>query len=114
MENKEILDYIIKNDGATIKVPGFVGEIVTYSEGYQVGLQAGSKSVSKDQLKETLEDFVAEYFEFGVWLNPNTGKYDFDVCVWVKDLQNALELAKREKQQAIWDWKNMDGIIVKY
>lgn len=54
-----------------------------------------------------------EISAFGGWLDSETGKYYIDAVCIIEDLATALELAKENKQLAIFDLDNMREIRVK-
>lgn len=114
--------HIIKNGGATFNNKF---KMININHGYWVSLNVkapylnvGFTFNNKRQLKDYIVMVFDRYNElklsntyFGVWVDEN--KVYFDCTVLVEDTEEALKLAKSNKQLAIFDNENKTSIYLK-
>ena len=86
-EYKTLINYILKNDGATLDAGG---AFISLSAGYVVS--------------------VAGY----VWYNRAGRYYDIDLNIITADMLTAFIKARANKQRAIYDIKNNNSILINY
>jgi ribose 5-phosphate isomerase len=96
--------YIKKYGGATVKN----GKIINYKSGYQVAIDSQEKIFKS--FKKALE-FIKSLKSCGVWINKNLIYIDTNTKR-VSSKKNAIEIAKKNNQLAIWDWKNKKEIKI--
>lgn len=86
------------------------------STGYAVAVAMTQDSFGPAGLDRVI-NYVLEHPEinaFGGWLNSDNNMYYFDATIVCNDLQEALEIAKENKQIAIFDIVNCKEIRVQY
>lgn len=114
MKSNYILNYINNNGGITLDKESKKARL---TDGFMVSLY-GTEYKTKNK-KEVLEK-VNEYVEniqdkkglfVGVWLED--GSYYIDYSINIIDRVEALEIAKKNKQLAIYDLKNNDSLYLK-
>jgi hypothetical protein len=81
-------------------------------KGYAVALEATQNSFGNDGLANVLTyaDTDARVNAIGGWYNSDNGQFYFDATVVVDDLNEALELGRRNHQIAIFDITNCKEI----
>lgn len=113
------MEYILDHVRTYIKAKGGAtfsrNVIVEYDEGYQVCTEWS------DEIRVTNLDDAMYYINtlilcdtqtFGIWTDDD-GILVIDThSIHVPELDKALELARKAKQDYIWDWKNDTGIKV--
>ena len=115
MNNKQIIQLVTKHGGATL-TKSLKAQI--YNNGYQVAL-AGSevilditsplfKKVIKLQQKQLLKN---EYL--GLWLNKDNNKVYIDKSIYLPNKQQAIKLARANKQISIFNWAIQNDIKLK-
>lgn len=117
MNKKELKEYLLKNEGATL-----TAEEVKPSqkkEGFMVSIY-GSEEQIKDinilidkiyKRAEQLKKSNKKMF-VGVWLY--NGVWFLDTSINIEDYKTAVEFGKNNKQLAIYDLKNNKSIDLKY
>jgi hypothetical protein len=105
MENL-VIAYIEENNGATIHK----GTIIEPECGYQVGI--GELFTTKDLgfLLQIIDYLLEHYDDFGIWYDNDDQIYVIDKCIYVENLDDAINLGKLNEQKAIYDWKTQDDI----
>ena len=90
------------------------GNRITRVSGYQVGLWDRPLEIANGSmsLSELIEEITQTAYEFGAWTDQN-GDFYVEPCVWVRNLEDALSLARGFNQIAIWDWSTMSEIRIK-
>ena len=115
MENNKIME-IIKNKGATLdrNLNDF-----KRNKGYIVSLEGQEKKIIKSNIEEIKKE-IEEKRKFienrkglyiGLWLE-NDYIY-IDISIYIEDKTEALEIAKKNKQLAIYDLKIKDSLYLK-
>ena len=95
MNLQKMLKSLKNDDGFTFKkaIP------IRYKTGWQVGIFGIEVKTVKSAVK-----IVKEYQNCGVWLSDGT--YYIDSCKHIKTKKEAIELAKNNNQQSIYNWRN--------
>lgn len=114
MHDKDYIEYLIdtikKEGGATLKG----GKIVTYDDGYQVALEGETIVIDSDT--DLLHHIIAVYtlkLDCGVWENEE-GFIEIDTTsVHISGYLQAMSLAEKNNQKAIYDWKRGETLEVK-
>lgn len=116
MENKKIME-IIKNEGATLdkNYNDFKSD-----KGYMVSIKGQEVKVNVNNIKEIKKE-IEKKREFignkkglyiGLWLDSDI--MYVDVSIHIIDYLEALEIARKNDQLAIYDLKNNDSIYLTY
>lgn len=99
-----LLDYVIKNGGATINKRG---EIVTLKSGYQVSKQDICKCLVSELTEQKIQNVISyglkrgEYA--GIWIE--NGYAYIDKSVRINTKKDALQKGVELNQISIFDWK---------
>lgn len=100
----DIINEIRKNEGITLRYfDEHDAREVADDEWYFPALPDETAIVQPEQLERTFEDFAAKHKDkllednmyLGVWLNPESNEYYFDINTAVADAREAIELAKQ-------------------
>ena len=92
---------------------------IAYPNGYQVGIWDKPWDVEVPDVNDPfalqwiIDNMTRTTETFGAWTDPTTGIFFVEPCVWIPDLNSALNIARALNQVAIWDWANMKEIFVK-
>ena len=114
---KRLINYILKNNGATINASG---ALVSMAGGYVVSDKKYNlkiKNITNLKLKtinKLLKIAGAFNLYVGVWYDGKNKRYEIDANYILKDLQHAVIKARANKQRAIYDLKNNIDIIISY
>ena len=122
----ELMDYLQKNGGATIKIND-VDDYFIYNHeyGYQVarrGIISGlyfENVVATEIILDLKTEFdkIVGFFlttkngDIGLWVDDNKLYID-TLSQWFTVKSTALEIAKNEGQKAIWDWSKKETIYL--
>lgn len=116
MDNKKIIE-IIENKGATLdyNYNNFKSDI-----GFMVSLKGQEVKVNKNDIQgikkeiEKKREFIQdkEGLYIGLWVND--GMMYIDISIHIIDYLEALEVARKNDQKAIFDLKNKDSIYLTY
>lgn len=104
------LKALISEGGATFKD----GSPVIHHSGYQVAIlydavEYGNTPEEHQALYEALYNLP----DGGIWLNPDTNMIEVDLLtVHISNKMDALNLAKKFNQKAIFDWSTFDNIYL--
>ena len=115
MKNIKIdINEIIKNEGVTLNANG---ERFASNNGFMVSLYGMEyKTEDKEEARQKIKDYI-NYIQdrqglfVGVWLEQ--GCFYVDISIHIIDKGDALEVAKKNKQIAIFDLKNNNSIYLK-
>ena len=107
MKALSLYQYLKENKGGTIKE----GKIMNYNKGFQVATRDTEELEFSSLGGLLLYLDACEIDTFGAWYD--TGAWWLDLSsVHIKDKNQALELARRENQKAIFDWKTKKSIYI--
>jgi len=101
-ENNFILDYVLKNGGATL----YDSDIYEPSNGYAVALTNNIIDI---------KDFNIKNFKSGIkglWIDIESGLLYIDTVVIIEELESALLIAKKLKQLEIYNFNTKECIKV--
>ena len=88
-----------------------------YTTGYYVGLYEGTYlKLSRQPHPETVKTYARLFNKYmsayvGLWTDED-GTTHLDPSVWLQHLDDALLVAKKHNQLAIWDIENMKAIYL--
>lgn len=113
MTAKEILQYILTNNGITYDVKS--NNRIEHNFGFYASLKRlGEKIPLKKFCIQDIENFLLTQFlenEFlGIWIDKDM--VYLDITKHFPSLENALKFGKRNKQKAIWDCTNKREIVL--
>lgn len=106
---------IISEGGATLNKHG---EDFIANEGFMVSLfgaefKTTDEEIAKNKIEEYIEKIKTEEGLFvGVWLDE--GEVYVDLSIHILDYNEALEVARNNKQKALFDLKNKTSIYLNY
>lgn len=114
-KNKIDIKKIISEGGATLNKHG---EDFITSEGFMVSLfgaefKTTDEETAKNKIEEYIEKIKTEEGLFvGVWLDE--GEVYVDLSIYIIDYNEALEVARNNKQKAIFNLKDKTSIYLNY
>lgn len=108
-----IKKYVLKNGGLTLNSHGLKADL---KSGFMASYEKSEKTLDlKDLSSEIIAGALKEASKkrafLGLWLNDNI--LYIDLSINIKDLSQALEFARANKQLAIYDIKNDKSIYLK-
>jgi len=108
MNKLEYYNYLQDNKGGTIKN----GKIVEYKEGYQVATQDSEEIEFNTIGRLLLYVDICELDNFGAWYDRGSWWLDLS-SLHIQSKRKALQVARKENQKAIYDWKNKKAIFLR-
>ncbi len=115
MKNNIDIKKIIVEGGATLNR---YGEDFVSNKGFMVSVfgaefKTTDEEIAKSKIREYLEKIQTQEGLFvGVWLDE--GEVYVDLSIHILDYNEALEVARNNKQKAIFDLKNKTSIYLNY
>ena len=99
---KNVIQHISENNPAGFTVDKVLLEPIT--TGYAIAVSETQDSFGDSGLDKVIEIAKHNWIDaIGGWLNSDNGKYYYDAVMVVDDINDALLLASRNKQIAIFD-----------
>ena len=80
--------------------------------GYQVGIWDSPLDIEGQPLEWVIKHMTRTTEEFGAWTDHATGKFWVEPCIWIEDLETAERIGRALNQISIWDWTNMEQIML--
>ncbi len=119
MDAKQILQYVLEHNGITYDC--LSNNRIEHTYGYYVSLDRLGKGISlKNLCIANIEDYIyinglflkqANKF-FGIWIDETSGIVYLDISIHIPGLEQAFNVARVNKQLAIWDCANKIEIKV--
>lgn len=86
---------------------------INQNAGYLVAIPETQDCFDNEGLEKVVRIAIERNCYIGGWFNPENRKYYYDATFWVQDLNEAIKVAKANKQIAIFDLKNLRSIRVR-
>ena len=89
------------------------GEPVEFKSGYQVSFQTSDseKPGKKTYMSDKMYDRMVQELQKRTGSRAYVGKFDVpEVSFYVKDLKDAMKIAKEHNQMSVWDWASFDEV----
>ena len=122
MNTKEILQYVLEYNGITLDFPFSQFRKIDHGSGYLVGIKEYTHAIHLNHFCiETIETYAFKNKAIlehdgnkylGIWIDKTSGIVYLDISIHIKELEQALNLARSNKQLAIWDCANKAEIKV--